>query len=657
MLLALSAFDFNAERGGERTMRLKQEFYRLPFRFDAARLAEEALSFAPEAWRAHPSGYEGNTALILVSAHGGQNDDLTGPMEPTEHLAKAPYFRQVMASFGTVIGRSRLMRLASGAIVNEHTDINYYWRSHFRIHVPIITHPDVQFYCRGKPVHMAAGEAWTFDNWQMHKVVNPTAITRIHLVIDTVGTAALWRLLDRAALGAAAERFVAYDPAATPALVNERYDSPPVPPPSEVDSLGLELVADIRDNAANDPGGVAALAQAVEDLRRDWRCLWLVHGPGESGWPEYRAVMHRFEAAVAGLPQLAVASNGMTAQSIANAQFAAAFAVDRRAEPARPAPSQPTAAAVAAAPVAVAAMPTPAVLAGAAEPVFERPVFLIAAPRSGSTLLFETLAENRDFWTVGDESHQLIEGIGGLHPAQRGYDSNRLTAADATPGVAAALRRGFATNLRNSANVAWRDLEPGARTAPLRFLEKTPKNALRIPFLAAVFPDACFIYLHRNPRDNISSLLDSWRSGRFVTYPALPGWRGPSWSHLLIPGWRELAGKELAEVVARQWQVTNETILADLQALPQERWTSLSYESFTAQPPLELRRLCGFAGVPYGPRMDEVARRPLKPSRYTLTTPAPEKWRRNAGELATVLGSVEPLADRLRKLQPALAVA
>ena len=53
-------------------MRLKQEFYRLPFRFDAERLATEALSFPESAWRAHPSGYDGNTALILVSAHGGQ---------------------------------------------------------------------------------------------------------------------------------------------------------------------------------------------------------------------------------------------------------------------------------------------------------------------------------------------------------------------------------------------------------------------------------------------------------------------------------------------------------------------------------------------------------------------------------------------------------
>src|SRR5260221_8687880 len=90
-------------------MRLKQEFYRLPFRFDAERLAAEALSFPEAAWRAHPSGYDGNTALILVSANGGQKDDLTGPMQPTEHPAPAPYFPPLMASLGTVIRPARLM--------------------------------------------------------------------------------------------------------------------------------------------------------------------------------------------------------------------------------------------------------------------------------------------------------------------------------------------------------------------------------------------------------------------------------------------------------------------------------------------------------------------------------------------------------------------
>lgn len=624
-------------------MRLKQEFYRLPFCFDVARLTAEARYFPEDAWRAHPSGYEGNTALILVSADGGINDDLSGPMKPTTHLAHAPYLRQVMASFGTVVGRSRLMRLAPGATVQEHTDINYYWRSHFRIHVPIVTHPSVKFYCNQKCVHMAAGEAWTFDNWQMHTVQNPSEVTRIHLVMDTVGTTALWQLMKRSAAGGVEERFVAYDPAAAAdALVTESYESPPVPPPSEIDALGRELIEDIRLNPENDPAAADRLADAIDDLRADWRCQWLVHGPAESGWAEYRRLLQAFTAAVTTLPPLAVASNGTTAEAIAHAQFGTAFAVDTVSEPSRPAPSR-----VAAAPTA----PTAAQSVAAAiqtEATFDRPVIIVAAPRSGSTMLFEALAQNRAFWTVGDESHHIIEGISGLTPTDRGFGSNRLMAADAEGGRATALRRAFSAELSDSRGVAWCDLAPAARTTPVRFLEKTPKNALRIPFLAAVFPDALFIFLHRNPRDNISSLIDSWRSGRFVTYPQLPGWSGQPWSHLLIPGWHELEGRALAEVVTRQWQITNETILADLETLPRQRWTTAFYEEVIADPVGELTQLCRFADVPFGPRMQALTRRPLKPSRYTLTPPSPEKWRHNEAELTLVLPATEALTKRLR---------
>src|ERR1051325_11259376 len=84
-------------------------------------------------------------------------------------------------------------------------------------------------------------------------------------------------------------------------------------------------------------------------------------------------------------------------------------------------------------------------------------------------------------------------------------------------------------------------------------LEKTPKNSLRIPFLKTMFPDALFIYLYRDPRATMSSMLDAWRSNKFATYPALPGWTGHPWSLLLVPGWRSLIDKPLAEIVAHQW--------------------------------------------------------------------------------------------------------
>ena len=75
-----------------------------------------------------------------------------------------------MQELGGVWGRSRLMGLGPGAVVPIHVDIHYYWRTHVRIHIPVVTNPGVRFFCGGQNVHMAAGEAWVFDSFQTHEV-------------------------------------------------------------------------------------------------------------------------------------------------------------------------------------------------------------------------------------------------------------------------------------------------------------------------------------------------------------------------------------------------------------------------------------------------------------------------------------------------------
>ena len=177
------------------TMRLPQRFYRLPVRFDAVRLRDELAALPPEAWAPHPNGDPGNSAVRLISVEGGENDAVNGVMRMTPHLERSPYLRQVLAGFGVVWSRSRLLRLAPGAVVPAHSDINYHWFYRVRLHVPIVTLPEVRFTCDDECVHMAAGEAWVFDNWRVHHVENPTDADRIHLVADTSGTASFWELV------------------------------------------------------------------------------------------------------------------------------------------------------------------------------------------------------------------------------------------------------------------------------------------------------------------------------------------------------------------------------------------------------------------------------------------------------------------------------
>ncbi|MDC3379184.1 aspartyl/asparaginyl beta-hydroxylase domain-containing protein, partial [Planctomycetota bacterium] len=284
-------------------MRLPTEFYRLPLRFDAARLQEEVADLPASAWQPHPQAFAGNTAVPLVSAYGEVNDDMVGPMLATELLYDLPYVRQVMAALNTVIGRSRLMRLAPGAEVQPHTDVHLYWRHHLRVHIPIATDPQVSFHCGERQVHMAAGEAWAFDNWATHKVINPSTVTRVHLVIDTCGSADFWDFMDQAARPFApggpkgappAER--PYMPDAQPELRTELVNLDPIQHPSEL-TAALDFILDevsLPNREAEEQR--AGVARVLTRLTRDWRSEWGAYGASPAGWDRFRALATAYAA-------------------------------------------------------------------------------------------------------------------------------------------------------------------------------------------------------------------------------------------------------------------------------------------------------------------------------------------------------------------------
>jgi hypothetical protein len=609
-------------------MRLPVEFVKLPWEFDHRQLAEEISRFDETEWRAHPQGFEGNSSLILVSTEGEENDFYYGPMKPAPRLERAPLIRQVMGSFNTVIGRSRLMRLAPGASVLEHTDANYFWRNHLRIHIPIVTDPAVSFRCGEREVHMAAGESWTFDNWRRHSVANRSDTTRIHLVIDTVGSAELWRLIGA---GGGDARLFPFQPESEPELQFEDFPGLPVIHPVELRADLDELVEDIDEDELPHPDSKNRVRRMANEFVHDWQAAWMVHGVRSTGLARYEALRDAFRESLERLPgPLPLASNAYSFKR------AALYTLQAAINPANFVEDTPGATTVAS-----------PVRKG---PGFDRPVFIVAAPRSGSTLLFEMLALNREFWSVGDESHKHFEAIASLRPSRNNF-SNRLTADMAAPDVVETLKRFFVADLVNVDGHSFDHIGARSRPERVRFLEKTPKNALRIPFILEAFPDARFIFLFRDARQNISSLLDSWRSGKFVTYPELPGWQGElRWSHLLIPGWQKLINLPLAQITATQWAVTNQLILGDLRKLPAERWCAVEYDTLLSDPLNELKRLCQFSQVVFGPRMREVATQPLKLSKHTLTAPHPDKWKKNAAELEPVVPATGQLMRALREL-------
>ena len=276
-------------------MRLSQPFIRLPFAFDAARLAAEAARLPASAWRAHPSGLRGNSAVALISSGGGDNDSFDGEKRETPQLAACPYTRQAMASFDVVLSRSRFMKLEPGCEVSLHVDFNYHWFSRVRIHIPVATDPRVVFHCGAAALHMGPGECWVFDSWRRHRVVNGSGRERVHLVIDTAGSSAFWQMV-AAAEGAAGEpperpRQVAFQPEAQPALQLERFSGSPVMAPGECTALIEDLIADFLANPANDQQLAQSYVALLRGFAQDWRALWLRFGEAPAARPRYQALI------------------------------------------------------------------------------------------------------------------------------------------------------------------------------------------------------------------------------------------------------------------------------------------------------------------------------------------------------------------------------
>jgi hypothetical protein len=267
---------------------------------------------------------------------------------------------------------------------------------------------------------------------------------------------------------------------------------------------------------------------------------------------------------------------------------------------------------------------------------FDRPIFIVNPPRSGSSLLFETLAKARGVYTVGGESHNVIEGVPALGIVAQNFESNCLDASHATPEVKAQLRPRFNQLLRDRDGAA----APAGR---VRMLEKTPKNALRIPFLAEIFPEAHFVFLQRDPRQTLASMMEGWESGRFNTYPQLPGWRGQrQWSFLLTPGWRDLAPLPLERIVASQWNTTMQILLDSLDQLPADRWITARYDALLTDPNAEMQRLCAALDLEWDRRVEGE----LPLARHTVSKPSDDKWRAREQEINAVWDEIAPLAER-----------
>jgi hypothetical protein len=189
------------------------------------------------------------------------------------------------------------------------------------------------------------------------------------------------------------------------------------------------------------------------------------------------------------------------------------------------------------------------------------PVFISGCNRGGTSILSLLLGHHPQLRNVGKGPHHEGQWIW----KRRFYDGSRhrwalppwletlrKTEADATPELLAFFRQAFASVCSTG-----------------RLLEKTPSNAIRIPFINCLYPDCTVIHVLRDGRHTTASLI-----ARGVRMPYAPC----------------------------QWVSVHTIALPDLAALGTERALLVRYEELLHAPMAVLTRICRHCALDDGPK-------------------------------------------------------
>ncbi|MGQ9670728.1 MAG: sulfotransferase family protein, partial [Desulfosoma sp.] len=263
------------------------------------------------------------------------------------------------------------------------------------------------------------------------------------------------------------------------------------------------------------------------------------------------------------------------------------------------------------------------------------PIFIVGCSRAGTSVTYETIRLSRHLLSFGWELPTFWNGLWG--PRHNGWHSEGAEARHADPRHRDAALRFFYERL----GVGW-------------VLDKTCINVLRILYLYRLFPKAFFIYIHRDGRDNVNSLMEGWKQtprfalrqflGPLPEKVRIDGGRYEDWCFFLPPEWRRFNEASLERVCAHQWVSANQAALAAERVVPQGQWIRIRYEDFFVNPVAVFQGVFERLDLPFEGTIRRRCEALLQHQTSLVSGPPRlEKWKtQNPQAIERVLDVLEP---------------
>lgn len=218
------------------------------------------------------------------------------------------------------------------------------------------------------------------------------------------------------------------------------------------------------------------------------------------------------------------------------------------------------------------------------------PLFIVGAPRSGTTLVYLHLVNAYRFAYVPNTAREHHPAAltytaihQGIHPYEPDYEpSYGHVEGPMGPSDGWELFHRWFPKYDHDQPVRTHRLDELATIVALLerifdapFLNKNNNNSTRIGHLAELFDDALFVHVDRDLRDTSASLLEARRQHGVEL--------GEWWSAAPPDRFDESFDSELEQVVATI-ESLREHIRRDLEELDDDRWIETTYEAFCEAP-------------------------------------------------------------------------
>lgn len=206
------------------------------------------------------------------------------------------------------------------------------------------------------------------------------------------------------------------------------------------------------------------------------------------------------------------------------------------------------------------------------------PVFIIGAPRSGTSILAMSLAHHTRLW-CSKESDLLFNLVRDDH-AGRAFDAASARPEGTWIGQEEVSRAEYLGYLGLGLNALYT-----SRSLGKRWIDQTPVNTVIAETLAAMFPGAYFLHARRDSRRVIHSMI------HFADSLA-PDLRSGFENAHLLPEWATSFAQ-----ACRTWRVFAEGAIAFAENHP-DRCLTVVNEQLSADPTEQFSRIVRFMGLP-----------------------------------------------------------